>query len=370
MPSRTPVCQDRERDRAAARRADLLAWYDAVRRPLPWREAGVAADPWAVLVSEFMLQQTTAAVVAGRFPEFLARFPDPHRLAVARPEEVLHAWQGLGYYRRARHLHACARAIVERHGGRVPDREEELARLPGIGPYTAAAVAAIAFGRPTVPVDGNVARVLARFHALPRPPARAAAELRRLARGFAAPELAGDLAQALIELGALVCRPRRPACGGCPLRPGCLAFAAGDPEAWPKAEPAKERRLCRALAFLAVDRQGRVLLGPRPGPGLLEGLFLPPMGEWCDGGDEPGGEPPLPGRWRRLPGEVRHVFTHIDLRAVVLHAAPVPPAPAPPGTGWYGPDELAGLALPALTRKLLRHAGYPDPPSGRQASGR
>jgi A/G-specific adenine glycosylase len=321
-----------------------------------------------VLVSEFMLQQTTAAVVARRFPEFLARFPDPARLAMARPEEILHAWQGLGYYRRARHLQACARAIVEQYGGRVPDHEDALARLPGIGPYTAAAVAAIAFGRPAVPVDGNVARVLARFHALPQPPAQAKVALRRLAQSFAAPERAGDLAQALIELGALVCRPRRPACGSCPLRPGCQAFAAGDPEAWPKPMPAKRRRLCRALAFVAIDPQSRVLLGPRPGPGPLQGLFVPPLSAWQEG--QPQGEPPFAARWQRLPGELRHVFTHIDLRIIVHHAALEAPRPAPPGTAWYRLEDLAGLALPALTRKLLSFAGYSAPAAGRQASAR
>lgn len=370
MPSASAACQAKETDRVASLRADLLAWYDAVRRPLPWRATGVVADPWAVLVSELMLQQTTVAVVARRFPEFLARFPDPARLAMARREEILHAWQGLGYYRRAQHLQACARVIVEQHGGRVPDQEEALARLPGIGPYTAAAVAAIAFGRPVVPVDGNVARVLARFYALPQPPALARAVLRHLAQSFAAPERAGDLAQALIELGALVCRPRRPACGSCPLQPGCQAFAAGDPEAWPKPQPAKRRRLCQALAFVAIDPQGRVLLGPRPGPGPLQGLFVPPMSEWQEAPREPAGEPPFQARWQRLPGEVRHVFTHIDLRTIVVHAVLEMPQPAPPGHGWYRSQEINGLALPTLTRKLLRFAGYALPSAGRQASGR
>lgn len=351
-------------------RRRLLEWYDLCRRDLPWRRPSRTGDPWAVLVAEVMLQQTTVATVADRYGELLARFPTPAELAAAPLDALLHAWQGLGYYRRARQLHACARAIVERHDGRVPAQEHELAALPGVGPYTAAAVAAIAFGQPVVPVDGNVARVLARLRGIERPVERARAELRQAAAAFAAPDRAGDLAQALIELGALVCRPRRPACCACPLASDCRARATGDPERLPIREPKKARRVCHTVAFLAVDAAGRVLLRRRRGPGPLTGLFELPSGPWTEAGWQRATQPPLAARWQRIPGEVRHLFTHIDLR-VTLHRADVATAgPQVADGAWYDPAAIAGLALPTLTRRLLRHGGYGVglPSSGRQAS--
>lgn len=374
MPRGTSVCQGPERERAARLRVALLAWYDRNRRQLPWRTEAGPPDPWAVLLSEFMLQQTTARVVAARFPDLYARFPSPRHLARASPDEVLHAWQGLGYYRRARHLHACARAVVERHGGRLPADERELARLPGIGPCTAAAVAAIAFGHPVVPVDGNVARVVCRFFAVRRPVRPSDSALRRLAQGFAAPERAGDLAQATIELGALICRPRRPQCPVCPLRPGCRAAAAGDATELPVRTPVGERRRRYAVAFLAVDAAGRVLLRRRNDGGLLGGMWELPTGPWRDrppAAQEAARDAPFAAEWQALPDEIGHVFTHLDLRLILCRARAPADVPLPAGAGWYGPREIAGLALPALTRKLLRKGGYQLPPSpGRQASAR
>jgi A/G-specific adenine glycosylase len=347
---------------AARLRAALLAWYDRARRALPWRAPpGAAADPWAVLVSEVMLQQTTAATVSRRFAAFLARFPAPAVLAEAPLDAVLHAWQGLGYYRRARALQGCARAIVADHGGRVPAEPEALAGLPGLGPYSAAAVAAIAFGREVLAVDGNVARVGARLLGLEAPvtalrPAVAAA-LAPLARG----PRPGDLAQAVIELGALVCRPAAPACAECPWRPDCRAAASGRPERLPRRPARPERPERAAVAFLLRRGDGAVLLRRRPEGGLLGGMMELPSTPW---GPERSlawslRHAPAETAWEPVEGSVRHLFTHLALRVRLLRAT----AEGPADGMWLGPAELAAAALPTLTRKLLRHGGVEPPPA-------
>lgn len=358
--------------RVRAHLSALLAWYRERRRELPWRVG--ATDPWAVLVSEIMLQQTTATVVAARFPDMLARFPTPRAMVEAGEDAVLAAWSGLGYYRRAKSLFACARAIVERHGGRVPDDPRALGDLPGIGPYTAAAVAAIAFGRPAVPVDGNVARVLVRLFALEGEPARPSARLRELAAGLARADGAGDLAQAWIELGALVCRPRRPLCTECPLAEACLARKRGLAERLPAAAPRARRRLLRARTYLALADGDLVLLRRRPSGGLLGGLVdLPGVPLSADAPPEP---PPLSADWRPVPGEVRHVFTHLEMRLRLARAVSVDEAPRPatdlPSAGlfWWPLGDLAALPLASLTRRLLVHGGVRPSAPGRQASGR
>lgn len=327
-------------------RRSLLDWYDGARRELPWRAAaGVAADPWAVLVSEIMLQQTTVATVLGRFPALLARFPTPQAMVDAPLDDVLHAWQGLGYYRRARGLHACARAIIEDHAGQVPDTPEALALLPGIGPYTAAAVAAIAFGRHVVPVDGNVARVLARLVAHDRPLSATRAELWPHAAALAGGDRPGDLAQALMELGALVCTPRQPACAACPWAFACRAHAEGRAADLPVKTPRQPRPERQATAMLILDDAGRLCLRRRPEDGLLGGLIeLPTVGP----GELPAGD------WRALSGTVRHVFTHFSLEVTVVAGRP---ALALRDAFFHPAHGLHELALPTLTRKLLRHAG-------------
>ncbi len=343
---------------AAVLRDGLLAWYDQRRRRLPWRALlGETADPWAVLVSEIMLQQTTVATVTPRFKAFLARFPTAAAMAAAPLDDVLHAWQGLGYYRRARGLHATAVAITARHGGRVPRTAAALRELPGIGAYTAAAVAAIAFDAAVVPIDGNVARVLARLVAWERPLSPGKAELQALAAALAATERAGDLAQALMELGALVCTPRRPACAACPWAVACRALAAGRAEALP-VRPAKAARPTRhAVAMLIEDAAGRLCLRRRPDQGLLAGLIELPTSPLVE---RPfASEAALlaalpPAAWRPLPGTVRHVFTHFALEVVLVEGRPAAP---PPGSFFQSRDRLGELALPTLTRKLLRHAG-------------
>ncbi len=353
----------------AALKARLLAWYRAAGRALPWRATdGSPADPWRVLVSEFMLQQTTVATVAARFDDFMVRFPDAATLAAASPDDVLHAWQGLGYYRRARLLHACAGEIRDRHDGRVPADIAALRTLPGIGPYTAAAVAAIAFGRPVLPVDANVARVLARLWAIEIPLPRAMREIRRLAAALADRARAADLAQAWMELGALVCRPRRPECGSCPLAGSCRARERGLQAEIPvvPAKPQRPRRY--GLAFLARRRDGRILLQRRDEAGLLGGLMELPGTAWREGPPE-GAPPPFPrpGEWRPLAGRVRHVFTHFTLELVLWQGEVEAHAAEP---GWYSLEEMRALALSSLTRKLLRHAGLRPPPAVRAAKHR
>jgi A/G-specific adenine glycosylase len=344
---------------AAELRRQLLVWYDGARRRLPWRAAPRrAADAYAVLVSEVMLQQTTVATARGRFAGFLARFPDLTALAAAPLEDVLHAWQGLGYYRRARALHALAREVAERRGGRLPDEPAALAALPGLGPYSAAAVRAIAFGHPVLPVDGNVARVLARLAGVEAPLPAAMPVLRRLADALAGGARPGDLAQAVMEVGALVCRPRAPACAACPWRDACRARARGEAEALPRRAPRPQRPRRFATAFLAVAADGRLLLRYRPANGLLGGLPELPSTPWT--GLTPWADAaalahaPVAARWRALPGTVRHVFTHLALELSLLRGEA---NEAGEGT-WCRPERLGELALPTLTKKLLRHAGY------------
>ena len=339
-------------------RRALLAWYDGARRALPWRaNPGETADPWAVLVSEIMLQQTTVATVTPRFADFLARFPTPAAMAAAPLDDVLHAWQGLGYYRRARSLHAAASAIVERHGGRLPGSLDALGDLPGIGAYTAAAVAAIAFAEGVVPIDGNVARVLARLLAHDVPPSPTKVEFRPAAAALAAPERASELAQALMELGALVCTPRRPLCPSCPWAFACRAHAEGRTGELPRKVEKPERPTRYATAMLIENSRGRLCFKKRPETGLLAGLIELPTSALRDrpftsDAAVVAGLPPA--EWHPLPGGVRHVFTHFALEVVLVEGRPE----APIAGGFYHPrDRLHELALPTLTKKLLRHAG-------------
>ena len=260
----------------------LLAWYDRHRRALPWRAApGERADPYRVWLSEIMLQQTTVKAVAPYYARFLARWGDVRALAAAPLEEVLKAWAGLGYYARARNLHACARAVVERHGGEFPASEAALRALPGIGAYTAAAIAAIAFDVPASPVDGNVERVIARLFAVEAPLPGAKPELRRLARELTPQRRAGDFAQAMMDLGATICTPKKPACALCPWNEGCAAHARGDAETFPRRTPKREGALRRGAAFVARRADGFVLVRTRPAKGLLGGMTEVPTTEWA-----------------------------------------------------------------------------------------
>jgi A/G-specific adenine glycosylase len=341
----------------------LLAWYDAHGRELPWRAAtGEAPSPYEVLLSEFMLQQTTVATVKARFAAFLARFPTIHALAAADEGEVLHAWQGLGYYRRARALHACARAIVEQHGGEVPSDETVLRALPGIGPYTASAIRAIAHGGPSVPVDGNVMRVMARLHGVDAPLPAAVPELRGLAARLTCADRPGSVAEALMDLGATVCRPRRPACLVCPWRPACRAHRAGLAERLPRQVRRAERPLRRGLAFLLIRSDGVILFRRRP-PGLLGGLHELPSSPWQEGPldvERALAHAPSTTTWRLHPDTVRHGFTHFVLELALARGRITAGDGAPEGV-WCCPGELGRLALPTLMKKLLRLADVAAP---------
>jgi A/G-specific adenine glycosylase len=345
----------------------LLAWYDRHRRKLPWRsEPGEAADPYAVWLSEIMLQQTTVKAVAPYYEKFLARWPTVGDLAAAPLDDVLKSWAGLGYYARARNLHACARAVTEHHGGQFPDDEAALRALPGIGAYTAAAIAAIAFGRPSTPVDGNIERVMARVHAVGDVLPGARPQIRALAEALTPAARAGDFAQALMDLGATICTPARPACALCPWTAACKARQLGAPEDFPRKAPKKLGRLRRGAAFWMARPDGAVLVRARPPKGLLGGMTEVPGTAWTHDFDESralADAPRLPGRrlrWRRLPGLVDHVFTHFPLELVVYAAMIPADADAPAGMRFVAPDALAGEALPNLMRKvaaLARRSG-------------
>jgi len=266
--------------------ADLLAWYDRHARALAWRlepwraRRGERPDPYAVWLSEIMLQQTTVKTVAPYYAKFLARWPTVEALAAARRDHVLRAWAGLGYYARARNLHACAKAVVADYGGIFPDDVARLRDLPGIGDYTAAAIAAIAFDRPAVPVDGNVERVVSRLFAIEQELPAAKPLIKELAGSLLPRRRAGDFAQALMDLGATLCTPRRPACARCPWSGSCLAAARGDAETFPRKAPKRQGQLRRGAAFVALRADGRVLLRRRSDKGLLAAMTEVPGSEW------------------------------------------------------------------------------------------
>lgn len=336
--------------------AALLAWYDRHRRDLPWRApAGASADPYAVWLSEVMLQQTTVAAVGPRFARFLARFPTVEALAAAPWEDVAQEWAGLGYYARARNLHAAAKAVAARGG--FPRDEAGLAELPGVGAYTAAAVASIAFGRPSVPVDGNVERVMARVFAveapLPAAKGRLAAFAREVGAQAAARARPGDFAQALFDLGATVCTPRRPACAFCPWRGACAGMAAGLAESLPRKAPKPERPQRFGVAFWLEDEAGRVLVRRRPARGLLGGMLELPGTPWRGsvwGEAEAAGHAPARASWVPA-GEVRHAFTHFALDLAVW-AGRV--AALPPVGEALGREAVLSAGLPGVMAKAAR----------------
>jgi A/G-specific adenine glycosylase len=343
----------------SARRPDpaaLLAWYDRERRDLPWRAPpGERADPYRVWLSEIMLQQTTVATVGPYFDRFVARWPDISVLAAASLDEVLHLWQGLGYYARARNLHACARAVVERHGGHFPDDPRQLRALPGIGDYTAAAIAAIAFDRPLAAVDGNVERVVARLFAERAPLPAAKPRLKALAAALVPEERAGDFAQALMDLGAVICTPRRPRCMLCPWRGDCAAAAMGIAESLPAQAEKPERPLRYGVAFWLARGDGAVLLRRRPDEGLLGGMIELPSTPWRAAPwteSDAIKEAPAAIRWTRLPGTVQHGFTHFRLEMALLAGTT---ADSIAGI-WARPGDFKDYALPTLTKKLVNHA--------------
>jgi A/G-specific adenine glycosylase len=313
----------------------LLCWYVVDKRRLPWRaEAGAIADPYRVWLSEVMLQQTTVAAVKAYYRTFTARWPTVEALAAAEDGAVMSAWAGLGYYARARNLLACARAVAGERGGIFPDTEEGLRKLPGIGAYTAAAIAAIAFGKRAVVVDGNVERVISRLHALKEPLPSSRPRIRALTDAMTPAEGAGDFAQAMMDLGATICTPRNPACGLCPVRAWCKAFAEGRPERYPVKAP-KAARPHRTGKAYWLEHEGEVLLVRRLARGLLGGMLALPE------------EPPLDAAWEEA-GAVEHVFTHFSLTMTLLCAR----TDRRPEGIWHPAGTIAEAGLPTLFAKL------------------
>jgi A/G-specific adenine glycosylase len=343
----------------------LLAWYDRERRVLPWRSTpGETADPYRVWLSEIMLQQTTVKAVRPRYAAFLRRWPNVAALARAELGEVLGAWAGLGYYARARNLHACARDVADRHGGKFPETEAELRKLPGIGGYTAAAISAIAFGRRATPVDGNIERVVARLFAVTTTLPEAKSAIKALAETLTPARRPGDFAQAMMDLGATICTPRRPACGLCPVRTDCRGYAVGIAERLPYRDEKGERPLRRGATFVAIRPDGAVLLHERPPHGLLGGMLETPSSPWAErksNGRSWRSHAPLEADWRKIPGLVEHTFTHFHLeleiyRADVGRDAQPKRAAEPERCRWLKLRELQGAALPSVMRKVLLHA--------------
>lgn len=343
----------------------LLAWYDEERRDLPWRVGpGKRADPYRVWLSEIMLQQTTVKAVIPFYLRFLARWPTVRALAAAPLDDVLAAWAGLGYYSRARNLHKCAVVVATQLGGKFPSSTKELQKLPGIGPYTAAAIAAIAFGEAATPVDGNIERVVARLFAVRQPLPPAKTELKRLAATLTPQRRAGDFAQAMMDLGAGICTPKRPSCLVCPVQQDCAASARGIAEQLPLRLERAERPQRVGFAFVALREDGRVLLRKRPEAGLLGGMLEVPGTEWGDllpPAREALRTAPVRADWWAVPGTVVHVFTHFRLEVIVYRAL----VPADIGLTfwaeqercqWIARRDLSSSAVPSVMSKIIAHA--------------
>jgi A/G-specific adenine glycosylase len=346
------------------RAEDLLVWYDRHRRSLPWRaKPGETADPYRVWLSEIMLQQTTVTAVKPFYLRFLERFPTVEALAEAPTEAVMQAWAGLGYYSRARNLHACAKAVVERHGARFPATEAALLALPGIGAYTAAAVAAIAFGERAAAVDGNVERVMTRLFRIEDPLPKAKPRVRAFTQALVPADRPGDFAQGLMDLGATICTPKRPACALCPWMRPCAARAAGLQETYPKKVRKVEGQLRLGAAFVVLRADDGVLLRTRPPSGLLGGMAEPPTSEWAPDYALSRAmlDAPIEARWKRLDGVVRHTFTHFPLELTVFLARVPRGTPAPDDMRWTPRAALAEEALPGAMKKVLVHALGPLP---------
>ncbi len=332
----------------------LLRWYDREARVLPWRigpaerAAGMVPAPYRVWLSEIMLQQTTVAAVNAYFERFTRRWPTVTALASADDAAVMAEWAGLGYYARARNLLACARAVVGRFGGRFPQDRAALLSLPGIGPYTAAAIAAIAFDAPETVVDGNVERVVARLDDIHAPLPGSKPQLTALAARLTPRQRPGDHAQAMMDLGATICTPRQPRCAACPLRPHCRANDAGTAALLPRktARPAKPVR--HGYAYVARRKDGAWLLETRPPQGLLGGMLGFPVSDWSDA---PTPAPPLAADWREVGAQARHTFTHFHLRLTIL-TADLPQAAQPERGAFVAAADFDASALPTLMRKV------------------
>ena len=340
------------------RSSQLLAWYDANARVLPWRaRGGEAADPYRVWLSEIMLQQTTVQAVKAYFEKFVALWPTVEALAAAPLDDVLKAWAGLGYYARARNLHACAKDVASRFGGRFPETEEALRSLPGIGPYTAGAIAAIAFGGRHAAVDGNVERVISRIHAIETPLPGSKPEIRAKAQDLVPEQRAGDFAQAMMDLGATICTPRQPNCLICPWTEHCEGRISGLAPTLPRKAPKKAVPTRRGVAFWVERADGTVLLRRRPEKGLLGGMMEVPSTEWAAKVSDAEAQAPLAAEWKKLPGKVEHTFTHFHLELTVWRAEKVIDGVLRDDGDyrWTKREALDGEALPTVMRKVVAH---------------
>ena len=393
----------------------LLDWYDVHRRTLPWRAPrGRKADPYRVWLSEIMLQQTTVQAVGPYFKKFLTRWPDVRALAAADLDDVLAAWAGLGYYARARNLHRAAKMVAEELGGKFPCTAAELQKLPGIGHYTSGAIAAIAFDEREAAVDANAERVIARLFAVEEPLPASKPKLRALTQSLVPEKRAGDFAQALMDLGATICTPKRPTCKNCPWFKECEARKSGIQETLPMKGAKAARPLKRGAAFVARDKNGAVLLVKRPEKGLLGGMLQPPLGPWTESfpsKKEALLQAPFRAEWKKLSGVVRHGFTHFELEIEVYivdrttrpqkinlcHSRPsdaqrregkgtqvskpgVRSTPGSPSLGaqtraspgmteffWIEESRLGDAALPTIMRKIIAHALEGEGPLFRSA---
>lgn len=340
----------------------LLAWYDRHHRELPWRTTpamaakGLRPDPYHVWLSEVMLQQTTVQAVKAYFAKFVSRWPTVDDLAAAPNEDVMAAWAGLGYYARARNLKKCAEVVSGTHGGVFPDAEDGLRTLPGIGDYTAAAIAAIAFDRPAAVMDGNVERVISRLHAIDAPLPGAKPEMKRHVAAMTPAERPGDFAQAMMDLGATICTPKRPACALCPFRGDCLALDGDDPERFPVKAAKKEKPVRQGAAFVAVSGDGLILLRRRPEQGLLGGMTEVPTTGWTAraDGETDVAAAPFPAEWQPA-GTVTHVFTHFELRLSIYRAGPLA-IPSGVHGFWEPVTKLDDQALPTVMKKAIVQA--------------
>lgn len=336
------------------RSLQLLDWYDIHARSMPWRvppqdrKTGILPDPYGVWLSEVMLQQTTVAAVRDYWRKFMALWPTVSDLAAADDADVMAAWAGLGYYARARNLLKCARAVVAEHGGVFPSDHAALLALPGVGPYTASAVAAIAFDRKETVLDGNVERVMARLYDVHTALPAAKPELMALATALTPSVRPGDYAQAVMDLGATICTPKSPACGICPWRDGCLGRTAGTAPLLPRKTPKKPVPQRRGIAYVARRNDGAWLLETRADKGLLGGMLGWPGSDWSD---DPQPTPPLAADWQLLDATARHTFTHFHLELAILYA--MVPDDAAPSRGHFSPaDAFSPAALPTVMRKV------------------
>ncbi|QFT91378.1 A/G-specific adenine glycosylase [Roseovarius sp. THAF9] len=341
----------------------LLDWYDRHARQMPWRvppdakKAGVRPYPYFVWLSEVMLQQTTVAAVKSYFERFTALWPTVTDLAAAEDAQVMGEWAGLGYYARARNLLKCARVVASDHDGQFPGTAAELQKLPGIGPYTAAAISAIAFDQPSVVVDGNVERVMARLHEIHTPLPAAKPELTEAAATLTPPERPGDYAQAVMDLGATICTPRSPACGICPWRTPCIARTNGTQAELPKKTPKKAKPTRFGIAYVARRADGAWLLERRPDSGLLGGMLGWPGSDWSDA---PTPAPPLDANWQMLDAEARHTFTHFHLRLKIAYACVGAKENNPGETTRFVPAHaFKPTELPTVMRKVFDLAREP-----------